>query len=88
MRTPTFVKLLVGAAVVCLVGCQCGPPEPALQVLINIDADVPASCVVLEVRSAGTVRLTQELKRPKDKNAYRCNTRKSPGAACCTPSKT
>ncbi|MBS1149686.1 MAG: hypothetical protein H6Q89_1384, partial [Myxococcaceae bacterium] len=76
MRNPSLVKLLFGVAVVSLAACQCGPPEPALQVLITIDPTVPATCVVLEVSSGGTVRLSQELKRPAGKNAYRVGIKK------------
>ena len=68
MRTPSFAKLIPGMAVACL--CACGPQEPALQVTVAIDKDVAATCVVLELSAGGTVRVTQDLKRPKGKDSF------------------
>jgi len=61
---------MTGMAVACLSACQCGPEEPALQVTLSIDKDVAATCVVLELSSGGTVRMTQDLKRPKGKDSF------------------
>ncbi len=75
MRTSSFLKLLACSGV-CLSACQCGPPEAALQVVINIDAVVPATCVEFEVASGATVLAVQKLPRPAGKDSFRVGVRK------------